>query len=759
MNQELRKVSLRSQAVFLSEKELVIEDSALLNETTAVLVANAAKLGFGFSEELLRALNKVSPSTKLDVLEVLKETVGVKKNWVPLVKGWDTPTGESVIDHIITFVANALGSKKGARLSCGHLIPNGTFPLERYNGCPFCGTPFKLGEIETYGQGGKLKVLSCWKEADVEKLFTDLLQSKTPIDATQVDSLKVLLKYFPVPKKAQIGMKETLMLVVDSLIDQDRSTECSTSFSSPHDILRYLWFKHTGFLQVVEPKTIVNRIARNHQHRYQPANESIVAKIQSETDLKLKYNRKECRRVAQWLNDLSMDAEKAAEIMHPKRSMWVRFIRALRLAEYSKRKGFENLAQLMDTFYNEAYPVWQGRVNHYRLKADADNTFTLLKQRPGLFARLLFSNMLWFGSEVTLLHFREVLDQLPARLLLTLNMYASNYFEKDSMRSVQPLGSTRKRIASHPLLKLYNDQSLQEMKYSIENLCLEAMQSRWAASCFAKAENQNEVGRPSAIFIDPQLFNIPLSIGDRSETVQDLPSALMGTCFPVQGNKVRLFMQWGEGLKAQHLDMDLSCSVGYSDNTTDYCSYMQLVIPGCKHSGDIRHIPHQVGTAEYIELDVQELADRGARYVSFTCNAYSTGGLSPNLVVGWMGSQFPMKISEKTGVAYDPSCVQHQVRITRGITKGLVFGVLDVKKREVIWLEMPFEGQVVNNLDSKGVKALLAKLDSKLSVGNLLVLKAEAQNLTVVDTADLADEVYNAQWAMNTAAVSQLLLD
>ena len=36
--------------------------------------------------------------------------------------------------------------------------------------------------------------------------------------------------------------------------------------------------------------------------------------------------------------------------------------------------------------------------------------------------------------------------------------------------------------------------------------------------------------------------------------------------------------------------------------------------------------------------------------------------LSPNLVVSWMVPANPMTIQE-TGVAYDPSCVQHAVRI------------------------------------------------------------------------------------------------
>ena len=48
------------------------------------------------------------------------------------------------------------------------------------------------------------------------------------------------------------------------------------------------------------------------------------------------------------------------------------------------------------------------------------------------------------------------------------------------------------------------------------------------------------------MYIDPMLFHIPLAIGDRSETIQDTSCALQGTRFPVEGDKVRLFMQWGK---------------------------------------------------------------------------------------------------------------------------------------------------------------------------------------------------------------------
>ena len=91
-------------------------------------------------------------------------------------------------------------------------------------------------------------------------------------------------------------------------------------------------------------------------------------------ELKLKYTRRECKMVALWLNNLTMAPEKACEIMHPKREMWVRMIRALRLAEYARKPEFGNLKELMDIFYRRAYTVWQGEVERNRLKADAEQT-------------------------------------------------------------------------------------------------------------------------------------------------------------------------------------------------------------------------------------------------------------------------------------------------------------------------------------------------------------------------------------------------
>ena len=752
MNNTLTTVALRYRALYLDIRR---EDINLNSEATAPVMALVARLkenGFCLSEELLHALNNVSADTLAEITKCIDNVMGVNLNWTTLVKKWNVPTGENRADHLLTLFTNLLGGKKagfkGTTLRCGHFIPEGTFPLERYNGCPFCGTPFRTANFVYKGQGSKLKELRLFTNKDMQNVFASLLESPTPLDATQKDSLEKLLTEFSLPEDVQVAMKETAMLVVKTLISHDKAMEAAALLKTPTDILRYLWYEKTGLVQIVEPKTLVAHARRMYYHVFGPLNMGADAAVKMKQKLKLKYNRKACLRVALWMNSLPMTARQAAENMNPKRGMWVRMIRALRMGEYSRKKGMEHLAEIIDVFYNQSYSTWQGRVDKARIENNADKTIDLLKERPGLFARGLFATMLRFGSKRVLAAFDEIADKLPARLLLSLGNAAESYFDLNATRLARPITGGTVSIESNKLLALYNETERQKMASDVMDVYKESMVRRFAAK---KTEAKT-------IYIDPALYKIPVGVGDRATTIQDTSCALMGTRFKVEGDAVRLFLQWGKGLHAQPLDMDLSCRITFDNYTTAECAFYNLSCVGAKHSGDIRSIPEMVGTAEYIELSMPDLLAAKAKYVMFTCNAYSCGTLSPNLVVGWMDSAYPMQLSEETGVAYDPSCVQHMVRISESnLSKGLVFGVLDVEKREIVWLEMPFTSQTIRGADSMSAEALLSKLETKLTIGELLDWKAMAQNLEPAATAQEADEAYTYEWALNPADVARLL--
>jgi len=762
---DLQKIALRQNAVYIPNADTSF--SKLTGETLH-LIDTLRKHGSVVTEPLLHAINHTTSAFKEGIKSYFEEVLGTKLNWTPLVKNWEIPTGESVYDHWITAwfnqeigeLPNEETSKyyhdkvydnekyTAVKLDCGHIIPDGTFPMNRYNGCPFCGTPFVFGKLKLENQGSKLKVIDLWTEKEMKALLESLLVSKVPLDATQTDSLKLLLKYYKPENEVVIGIKETLILVVDELISQGKEQDAGGYFRSPTDILRYLWYKKTGFLQIIKPKVVVKNIEQNHKHIQRQSDLSVFAKIVGKERLKLKYSRKDVKMAAVWLNQLPLSVEKIAEQMHPNRQMWVRFIRALRLAEYSRKKGFDKLKAVLDVFYNQTYEVWQGKVDYFRSKTDAERTFALLQQKPSLFARSLFSNMLWFGAEETLQAFEKVSSAVPMKFLLALNSFVEIYFDREAQRSVKTAMGTRKSIPANKFLSLYSDEELVDFQSCIKNFTLKEIERRFSQS---KAGFKN-------IYIDPKLYEIPLPIGDRSQNLQDFNPTLMGETFPLEGNKIRLFMQWGKGLPAQHMDMDLSCSIIYEDRQ-DVCNYSNLSLLGCKHSGDIRSIPNKIGTAEYIDVDISALQKAGGKYVVFTCSAYSLGSITSNLVVGWMDSKHKMKVSERSGVAYDPSCVIHQIRISQPLQKGLVFGVLDVSAQKIIWLEQPFVGQTIWSLCFEDVETLLKKLSAKISVGEILKIKAKAQSLEVVETIENADFVYNVEWARKPENINSLLLN
>lgn len=748
---ELTIVALRYKALFL---DINREDINLQSQPTAhslAFVSQLARWGYCVTEELLHALYASTPDQLNEITRTINIALGVNLNWTPLVRDWQTPVDVNEIDYLVAWFANLAPQKQcsgNITLPCGHVIPLNTFPIERYNGCPLCGTPFSTSDFVTEGQGSKLRELRLFTPDDMRSRLLYLLNSSTPLDVTQAASLRTLLLHYPIPPKAKVTMKETMTIVIQALVEKGHWDEAEKYVKTPTDILRYLWYEKTGFLQIIEPKTLIQQHYKLNQRPWLDNDNARKKKKVIKEELKLHYSRTTSRHIAQWLNNLEMDPADAAENMNPKRGMWVRMIHALRLGEYSRHQGYEQLAELLDIFYKQDYPVWQGKVDTARRLNDAEAMLDLLKQRPGLFARCLFSTMLRFGPNVVLEAFNQVTDRLPGRLLISLANNAELYFDLDQYRIAHPITGGTWSFGSHPLLTNYTPKQREEMVQAIEQLYGQSMFRR-----FKKAGTQNKT-----IYINPQLDSIPISIGDRTTTIQDTSCALAGTRFPIEGDNVRLFLQWGEGLHAQHLDMDLSCMISYNNNKIVECAYFNLYVDGAQHSGDIQYIPEMVGTAEYIDLDLSKLERSNAQYVAFTCNAFTAGNLNPNMKVGWMNSAKPIKVDERTGVAYDPSCVQHIVRISENnLHNGLVFGVLDVKKREIIWMEMPFFGFTILNASHNRIEAMLNRLERKMSIGTLLKIKAEAQGLILTNTPEQADETYTYQWATDPAEVSQLL--
>ena len=126
--------------------------------------------------------------------------------------------------------------------------------------------------------------------------------------------------------------------------------------------------------------------------------------------------------------------------------------------------------------------------------------------------------MLRFGYAQTLETFEEVVDQLPMRLLVSLGNAAEIYFDEDAIRSIQTITGLRKTINHNKQLALYSCEERQQMVDAVYAVYKHAMLKR-----FQTTETESK-----SIYIAPELFDIPINVGDRSSTIQDTSCALMG---------------------------------------------------------------------------------------------------------------------------------------------------------------------------------------------------------------------------------------
>lgn len=720
---ELEKVALRYGALYLPG-----ESCGCLTPEAAALVTLLGTHGYGLTEPALHALNGLSAADAEGIANVIKDIYGDDLNWGSLINNWLAPTGEKWEDHVLTAIANTVCPNEidGTRLPCGHVIPDGLFDLSRYNGCPLCGKPFKLAKGTFTGQGGEHKQLKRFTDSDMRRVYEGIAAAPVPPDATQRDSLMILAGCYSLPDGFAIGNIESAIAISAGRFRAGDFAAAIALLDDPLQLMRMLWFLRTGNIRIVRP-----------------------ARVKKKTDCKLHYTRRECRAVASWLNDTVADAPAACEALHPYRGMWVRFTRALRLAEYARLPEYTRLSAFLDCFYNKKYAVWAGALQEALLAGDAERYIAMLRERPGTFARSLFAAMLRFGNAASD-GFGAIAGRVAPRLLVTLDSYAADYYLSSGDKRVVVLADGRRvEVPVNQHLEGVSDERRAEYAATVKSMALSALMKHYRARYGASEQT---------IYIAPGLFDIPVPVGDRGNAVQDASAALTGQVFPIAGDAVRLFLQWGEGLEAQHLDMDLSAKVLYDNGNTADCAYYNLSIPGAVHSGDIQYIPDKVGTAEYIELSLPALREMGARYVLFACNAYSSKQLAPNLRLGWMDCSQPMKVDPKSGVAYDPSTVSHMVHVSAGdLSRGLVFGIMDVERRNITWLEIPNDTRFLAQLNATLAEAYLRRLRSKISIGELLEVYAAARGMRIVPGAD-ADVSYTVAWATGVSDVASLLL-
>lgn len=334
-------------------------------------------------------------------------------------------------------------------------------------------------------------------------------------------------------------------------------------------------------------------------------------------------------------------------------------------------------------------PTFAGRLEGFLARADIEGSLSLLRARPGEFARRL-DHLLRLagpeGAETVISAFERVARQLPTPLLLQLRKHFQMRSAESSLRVVFPKGDLAKiKAVDNELSPLDPVWCAQ-----IAQVCRECLIAAYA-----------QRPRLGPCWLDEGLRNYHVPFAMRS-AAKALRTVARGSRIPFgdEGAEsagpreaVRFFIWWRDG--KSRTDLDLSALVlnedfGY-ETTLAYYNLKEL---GGYHSGDITSAPK--GASEFIDIEVPAFLGRGSRYVMMVVNSFTTQPYCdlPECFAGFMHRSHP-----QSGEIYEPRMVANRFDLTANTTIAIPL-ILDLRKREVIWTDLSLKRNpsAVNNV-------------------------------------------------------------
>jgi hypothetical protein len=351
-----------------------------------------------------------------------------------------------------------------------------------------------------------------------------------------------------------------------------------------------------------------------------------------------------------------------------------------------------------------------------------------LESRPGEFARRLDHLLRSAADPATVLAgFARVVDQVATPVLLQLYTHAQHRDAPAALRVFYPKGDVAKLFAAGdtraPLPAGVAD--------AVARLCKTALLTRFAA-----------LPPLGDCYVDPALRDHTAPFSQRS-AARSLRTLGRGSSLPLpDAAVVRLFLWWMNG--SGRADVDLSAALFDADcNFVDALTYYRLQSYGAYHSGDIVDAPQ--GAAEFIDLDVARLRERGVRFVVMILNSYTLQPYCdlPECFAGWMARE-----DANSGEPFEPRTVMDRVDLASNTLICLPLA-LDLQDQRMRWMDVALRAQprlnnVANNLSgvSLMLRALLSRVQPDLHT--LFTLHAEARGRQV-DNADAAQTVFGVR--------------
>lgn len=712
MNATNKILLRRKHLVVIEPNNVEYEQSKTENALVVSMMKNVQSLGFTFSKELFETLIHCGKDELknfyTELIPELKALVGADVTYRPMYPNFPEQVAEaSDVELFINAIVHYF--------TLGQLMPeyekNERLPLIDVN---------------------KMTVLSIGNSEDLMKILTNLASSKTSISQQDKEDIITIIKATPDYAKYlpdTIPLKENVALIGKLIIEEapiKSAAPIKKYFKTATDVLRLVTAMSDGDI-------------------------SLAAKT--------KYRSlKRCER--RIILDLLANCGNITEDLYRYQYEWIRVAEILHPFEY-KYKKYNGVNKAFNTLRNEKKPLmFGGQVQAAILKKDMRTAATLLKERPGEFARQLDKVLRDSDNANYILNcFKDVATSISTPVLLQVRQHFIGRMaeQRTPVRVFFPKGNLARAMSIKNELPAIDATICK----NVARICRDALIEQYKEKDFL-----------GNVFVDEDFkhYLVPFSQRSASKAVKTI---VRGSKVPVKedASAVRAFIWWTNMDDSKNddywnngrVDIDLSAAIFDENwNYLEHVSYTHLRSSKYKayHSGDITNggSVKGNGVAEFLDVDIESVGKRG-RYVVYQVYNYTSQKFCDltNCRFGWMERE-----DVNSGEIFEPTTVAMKMDLTAESTVAIPV-IFDCVERKFIWcdlnLAMPCSNRGGNNIESNisGVIATCFAMANmnKANLYDLILLNAKARGNIVTDR-DEADIIFSNDTTKPTETVIEV---
>lgn len=701
-----------------------------------LLEAELVQRGYLLSPGLRRAFaatdTRLLGDTGRALLDAVDREIGAHRDHVPLLRGFPDTVPADTCRHYVERVLSilfqhpdqpcVLCGTAGSVVPvspCAHLVCGSCFDGADFSACPVCerridpADPFLspapprrrlFGRATSAPQ--RLRLLShggdltaCQKDAARE--LDDLLARTGALSPQDADDLGALLAARSRDDldrlPARVPGRETKARLVSWLLDVPGTdpahpavAEATARIDTATDVLRVLVLRSGGDPGLVD----IPRFARTPR----PLRRVLLSVLDTLDPAQAAEDMRRHRRA--WIH--------AAERLHPfeqadrfpRAALAFAALRGTPLTDDTLSTVLRRTAAAHDGIDATGDSVtahrWSGRVEAALAARDIDGALALLSSRPGELVRRL-DHLLRLAVDLDPSN-ADLSNADPseadtgtgrAQAVVRALEHAATFVAPAALLSA--LGSLRVRDREHTVRVFFPKAGAAKTHVTDDVRPLLPTAVTRSVTEVLTAEVLRRAGRGAPVgvaVVDAGLDRMMAPFAERtaSRALVTLPRG-SELALP-DGRSLRLFLTWQESEASGRTDLDLSVAIFDAQwrhiGVCDY-THLRYARKAAVHSGDLQSAPPPLGATEFVDLDLDRLAEAGARYavaVVFSYNDVPFGELA-EAFAGLMLRDVP----GADGPLFDPRSVEQRFDLT-GSGRACVPLVIDVQSRTLRWLDV-----------------------------------------------------------------------